>query len=60
MAQLPYQLLPMLCRSLAEGPWRCVVIMAGVNDVIKERCAHEHSGPPTLRRVQPVAQPARA
>ena len=28
------ELLPMLRRSLREGPWRCVVIMAGVNDVI--------------------------
>ena len=34
------QLLPVLCRSLSEGPWRCVVIMAGVNDVIKERCVN--------------------
>jgi len=30
------ELLPVLRRALREGPWRCVVIMAGANDVLWE------------------------
>ena len=32
-------LLPVLCRSLREGPWRCAVLMAGVNDIIWEQAS---------------------
>lgn len=34
-----HDLLPVLRRALREGPWRCVVIMAGINDVIWERAS---------------------
>ena len=30
------ELLPELRRSLREGPWRCAVILAGVNDVLRD------------------------
>ena len=33
------ELLPVLTRSLREGNWRCAVLMAGVNDIIKERAS---------------------
>lgn len=42
------ELLPVLGRSLREGPWRCAVIMAGINDIIKERA----SASTVLRRLE--------
>jgi lysophospholipase L1-like esterase len=38
------ELLPELRRSLREGPWRCVVVLAGANDILMEDPAAEVSG----------------